>query len=447
MRASRFNVCLPDEPRPGSMLIFNTLSGSLFVLEPEYRRSLEALQQGRELDAADVGRLAEMADEGFVVQSAEAEKQALIHHMRNVAYSAGDVFEAKVMTTSACNLACKYCFESHMDRAQRMDEDTARRVAERILTRAVESRVGAVKLHLYGGEPLLNLKAAEVLASVLRAGCDENGLGFGMTMTTNGTLLTPDTVRRLMDWGLTAARVSLDGVKEIHDAQRPFRSGSGSCFDAVMANLEQVTDMLPVQVLTVCDPDHPEKFELFLDELERRGLAGKIERILPAIEMGILDGQGAVCNPEQCMVTADVGRAKIEFQARAAKRGLKSDDDRLASGGCALCMEGALWIFTPRGEIHKCTLLMGQPGQAMGSLDSPAMNELYHRAVNFEPWLRCLEETDCPYIPSCGAGSGCRVSALAEHGDLWGPACPRQFQSAYLPRAMRLELAEAGEGE
>ncbi len=443
MQPSRFNICLPDEPEPGQMLIFNTLSGSLFVLEPEYRRSLEALDQGRALDQEDRERLSELAGEGYVVEGTEQESQALTHRMRSTIYSPGDTFEAKVMTTSACNLACKYCFESHIDRAQTMDPDTARRVAERILQQALEFSVGKVKVHLYGGEPLLNMKAIEVLSEELSAGCLENSLEFSMTMTTNGTLLTAETARRLMDLGLTSARVSLDGAKELHDAQRPFRSGGGSCFEAVIANLEQVAEFLPIQVLTLCPPDRLDLFEQFLDELESRGLAAKLERLLPAIEMGYMDEKGGVCNPENCAVDERTARSQLELRGLQAKRGIAADTEILGGAGCGLTMERGIWVFTPSGEIHKCAVMSTQSRYAVGHLDSPSMFPLYYQAMNAELWQKCMKGTDCPYIPMCGSGTGCRLSALAEHGDFWGDACPRSYYEVFLPGAMRLELAAA----
>lgn len=129
---SRYNVILNDEPHPGEALIFNTLHEALFVLEPDYRQSLERLAAGAELCPADHQRLAEMAGEGFVAASAGAERDQVIHHLERAAHGHPEILAAKVLTTMACNLDCVYCFETQMDRAPRLGpEDAARVVASR----------------------------------------------------------------------------------------------------------------------------------------------------------------------------------------------------------------------------------------------------------------------------------------------------------------------------
>jgi uncharacterized protein len=54
-------------------------------------------------------------------------------------------------------------------------------------------------------------------------------------ITTNGTLLTEDDAAFFEEFGF-AVTVSLDGPREAHDAQRPYKSGRGS-FDRIMGNV------------------------------------------------------------------------------------------------------------------------------------------------------------------------------------------------------------------
>lgn len=438
MIPSRYNVILNDEPNPGEALIFNTLHGGLFVLEPDYRRSLEKLAAGTELDPADHERLAEMAGEGFVAPGPEAERDQVSHRLGRAAYGGGETLAAKVLTTMACNLDCVYCFESKMERSPRLTPDAAARVVERLVSRVEETGAAKLAVDFYGGEPLLNPEAIEVVAGGLQAWCRENGRQFSCSLTTNGTLLTKAMVERLRPLGLTAARVSLDGVAALHDARRPFRNRQGSPHAAIMANLAEVADLVRVTAtVTYSAPDLGPLAEL-LDDLEARGLLHRLATIQTGLEQQFLDGQGRVCGGENCALDANSAQLFLGMVGMLVDRGVHPRLDLLSATNCALCSESGPWLFAPDGGIHKCPMVMHQDHLRVGGLDQATLEPIYYRLITTESWRRCLDG-DCPYLPLCGPGLGCRVDALKKTGDILGWNCAREFQEAYLPGAMRLE--------
>ena len=447
MQTSRYNISLPDEPNPGEMLIFNTLSGSLFVLEPEYRQSLEALQNGAELGDDDLVRLGEMQAEGYVVGDGVDEDDMVIQHMRTMVYTKPHTFMAKVMTTMACNLACEYCFESHADRSQAMSLETARRVLQKIQLRAEDIEAQGVELDFYGGEPLINPEVIRFLSRELLDWCRETGRTYSFTMTTNGTLLTPELVTELKPLGFKGARVSLDGVKEVHDSRRPFRAGGGSSYEAIMRNLHQVAELVPITIVTVYSEDNPDQYLAFMDELAAQGILDKLAGVQPGLEMDYLDEKGRACNSGACEMDARQAKRFVGLLKILAGRGVRVRQDLLAGVGCSMATNSGVWIFTPGGLIHKCPMVAHQDVRAVGSVDSPAMFPSFHADLNREFWRKCLHEEQCPYLPMCGPGLGCRAEALGRTGDLWGMACNRSFFEYYVPQAMRLELASMEEGE
>ena len=94
-------------------------------------------------------------------------------------------------------------------------------------------------LNFYGGEPLLNQPVLEYLAGSMKAWCESRGIGFKFMVQTNGYLLTTELVERFLDLGLKQVRVSVDGVGEDHDKNRPLRGGGGT-FDVIMDNIMAV---------------------------------------------------------------------------------------------------------------------------------------------------------------------------------------------------------------
>lgn len=438
MIPSRYNLILNDEPNPGEALIFNTLHGGLFVLEPEYRQSLERLTAGAELDPADHQRLAEMAGEGFVAPGPEAERDQVIHRLGRAAYGASETLAAKVLTTMACNLDCVYCFESQMERAPRLSPDDAARVVERLIARAEDAGASKIAVDFYGGEPLLNPEAIVSVAGGIQAWCRENGRQFSFGLTTNGTLLTRAMVERLLPLGLTQARVSLDGAAAVHDARRPFRGRQGSSHAVIMANLAEVVDLLRVTATVTYSGPGLGAFAELLDDLAARGLLHRLATIQPGLEQQHLDGQGQACGKGACAMDAGSARLFLGLLGLLVERGVHPRTDLLSATNCSLCSEAGPWIFTPDGAIHKCPMVMGQDGLRLGRLESAVLEPAYFRLIAAEPWRRCLD-SDCPYLPLCGPGLGCRVEALQKTGDILGYSCAREFQEAYLPGAMRLE--------
>lgn len=440
MQASRFNISIPDVPGPGELLIFNTLSGGLFVLEPEYRQTLEKVSKGEPLDEEDQSRAAELASEGYLAPSAEFEEDKLVHHMLGAEYATPSTLQAKVLTTMSCNLACKYCFETHMERAPRMSLDTAHKVCELIMKRAEDGQVKVIEIDFYGGEPLLNQPVIEEVSRTLGEFAKEKGMEYRFTMTTNGTLLTPEVVNKLKPLGLAGARVTLDGLPQVHDARRPFRKGDGSCFQVIMNNLEQILDKLPVTLTNIYSGDDLSNTEALLDYLGEKGLLKKFKAFQVGPEMGYLDEQGKVCGSAGCNMDIDTAENFLKGLTMLFERGVKFRGDLLAASNCSLSTEGGGLLFAPEGDIFKCPMLMGQSQYAVGRVDAPDFFPRYYSDINRQKWRECPERDSCAYLPMCGTGLGCRLSALEKKQPLWGDSCTKDFMEAYVPQAMKLEL-------
>jgi uncharacterized protein len=143
-----------------------------------------------------------------------------------------------------CNLACTYCYAAQGDfggPAKNMSLETALGSVDLLLGKAVPSN-SRLNLAFLGGEPLANRdvlrRATEYAAQLARA----RGLSLGFSITTNGTLLTEEDGAFFEHHGF-AVTVSLDGLHQDHDKQRPFKHGGGT-YDRI---LERVQPLLALQ--------------------------------------------------------------------------------------------------------------------------------------------------------------------------------------------------------
>jgi uncharacterized protein len=132
-----------------------------------------------------------------------------------------------------CNLGCTYCYAQQGEFGA-----PAKNMALTDALRAVDLLVGdaepgaRLNLAFLGGEPLVNRPALQAATRKARELAEARGAKITFSITTNGTLLTEDDGRFFEDFGF-AVTISLDGPREVHDALRPYKGGSGS-FDATM---------------------------------------------------------------------------------------------------------------------------------------------------------------------------------------------------------------------
>jgi uncharacterized protein len=142
-----------------------------------------------------------------------------------------------------CNLGCTYCYASQGDfggPAKNMSWETARRAVDMLIDAAAPN--ARLNLAFLGGEPLANRAVLRAATEHATERADTRGLHVGFSITTNGTLLTEGDAEFFERHGF-AVTVSLDGLREEHDRQRPFKRGGGS-FDYI---LDRVRPLLASQ--------------------------------------------------------------------------------------------------------------------------------------------------------------------------------------------------------
>jgi len=125
--------------------------------------------------------------------------------------------------TNRCNLECRTCMRNIWDEPLgQMDSSTFTRILE-----GLGNISPPLKIFFGGiGEPLAHPRIAEMVKKAKK-------IGSSVELITNGTLLTPDMSRRLLDAGLNMLWVSLDGATPESYADVRL----GSALPEVLANI------------------------------------------------------------------------------------------------------------------------------------------------------------------------------------------------------------------
>jgi uncharacterized protein len=147
--------------------------------------------------------------------------------------------------TNQCNLSCTYCYEYGADKIvdtengtqpKFMTEETARDAVEFMLRESGDSPVAY--LTFFGGETLMNFPVLKRTVAYARQRAAEEGKQVQFSLTTNATLLKPETIEFLAenDIGVT---ISIDGPPDIQDKFRVFQNGRGS-YDLVAPRIKEL---------------------------------------------------------------------------------------------------------------------------------------------------------------------------------------------------------------
>lgn len=209
----------PSAPRHRDVHCFDSDAGKFFLLV----NGSKIFRAHPELQA----RLAEADDETV---GAELERLHLdaTPEIDDAPPSAPRMHALSLAVAQKCNLGCTYCYAregSFGGPAKNMSAEVALRAVDLLFQDAGPG--DNVSLAFLGGEPLFNRPVIHAATEhAVRLGAS-NGVKVRLAITTNATLLQPDDADFFERHGF-AVTVSLDGLGDVHDRQRPFKSGAGS---------------------------------------------------------------------------------------------------------------------------------------------------------------------------------------------------------------------------
>ncbi len=141
--------------------------------------------------------------------------------------------DVTLVLTHRCNLSCNYCYAGEH---YRRDMETA--TIERAVELLVADGAPVAQLGFFGGEPFLAFEGMQRAVARAAVRCRERGTRLLLQCTTNGSLIDDEKVAFIRDTGMKVT-VSIDGIREAHDLQRP-RAGGGSSFDQVAGGLRKL---------------------------------------------------------------------------------------------------------------------------------------------------------------------------------------------------------------
>jgi uncharacterized protein len=423
MHLSRYLKVFPSQDRPGQSMLYSTIRGSLVMISDA---SLSAARAGS-LTGPESEALARL---GMLVVDLDAEKE----QMRGLIERANGrsvTFRAIVVLNLDCNLNCSYCYEEDFRGNHYMSERTAQLLVQTLVRDQISQGMN-LALSFYGGEPLLSQDLIRRISEPLQEAARQQGVNYSFSLVTNGTLLNRETAEKLLPLGLKGVKFTLDGPREIHDAERPYASGAGS-FDAIMENIQAIWDIVPIQLGGNFKKENYRAFPELLDHLVSRGVTG--EKLAQVHFTPITPKAGCSEYGSECAFSDEpwLIEATLFLREEIMSRGFATP--KLGVSACIIEFKNNM-VVNWEGSLYKCPAFMGWQGLSIGSLAQGVTD--YGDSHCLGNWQKddCL---DCAYLPLCFGG--CRFISLLNGKKLSDVDCRRDFLDASLERYLLQNLS------
>jgi uncharacterized protein len=309
--------------------------------------------------------------------------------------------DVTLVLTHRCNLACHYCYAGEHVKKD-MDDATMARALDLLYSDGAQS----AKLGFFGGEPTIMWDAMTRAIIGAEARAARRGRGLIVQCTTNGTRIGAEEAAFAAAHRLHMT-VSIDGLREAHDANRP-QAGGGSSFDQTVRGLRALRDAgATFDVLMVITPSSVEHLSRSVTWLWDE----RATRVRANLELRTtwLEGDRALLERELDAIGDEMIRRR-----RAGEQVVFDPFQpaiRAASAGPLLAAVPAQTrrvVVGTGGNIYPCAPMVGE--------DRDAGPEAALRIGHLDDGATAIAQAADRLGASCGTGGPCSCAAVLETG-------------------------------
>ena len=313
-----------------------------------------------------------------------------------------------------------------------MDAATGALAVDTVFNLAREHDYSSVLLKYAGGEATLNFARIRQVHDRARNLAQDQGIALQGVILTNGTNLRRDMIDYIRSEQLHL-QISLDGLQDVHDQQRPYVSGRGS-YERVARTIERVraAGIDPSITITVTSESAPALAETVQFALEadlqftisfyrghEKTMAATVEQKTLLAGMHMAFAEIASQLPRRRLVDGLIDLARFEPHQHSC-----------AAGDSYL-------VIDHHGGIARCQMEIQSPVTHLG-----AANPLHVIQLEQTGFQRIAVDTKegcrtCQWRHWCAGGCPALTYRVTGRNDVQSPYCD-VYKSIY-PEALRLE--------
>jgi uncharacterized protein len=318
-----------------------------------------------------------------------------------------------------CNLRCTYCYAdcgSYGDTRELMTKEIAKNCIDYWFQR-INKNQKLFDIMFFGGEPFMNINTITFAINYINDLTAEIGAKARYNVTTNGTIYNEDVIKLLSE-NQCNLMISLDGLKEIHNNNRPYVSGKGS-FNDIVQNVKNIKKYIPILhgKVTVKKKDVDFIVES-VKELWDIGI-NSVYADFAISKDEVYEYEDYEKFHEKVKELAKITYKNIHEGKKIVYEGVTAGFEgirtRKAANLCSLFSNGS-FVFSPNGDIYKCHRFVGNEEYKLGNLNDKNLNILGYRLKkkSIEKCSNCWAQLLC--------GDGCPFEHKIANGDINKPS-------------------------
>jgi len=341
---------------------------------------------------------------------------------------------ATIEVTKKCNLHCQHC-------APTSGEGFSNELTLQEIKKVIDDlkKLGVLTIIFTGGEPFLRQDFLEILEYTHKK-------DLGISILTNGLLITPAILNRLSKLNIQLIRVSLDGPEEVHDAIR----GVKGCWRKTVRNIRSVRKMLKKTQLTVTAVMMKENWKVIDKVLtEAVKLKADVFSLLFLVKVGrgtsskstlivneYRKGLQLIFSQYKYFASKIRFSTNISFPLALLPGEVRESEDFKTIEGCAL---STTIMIKANGDVGPCDCLSNFPEMIVGNIRDKSLNQLIRSSLikevrNFSTKNLGGVCRKCFYRKECRGG--CRAFTYGEYGTLTAPhpVCQMFYEPGCFPK-------------
>ena len=309
-----------------------------------------------------------------------------------------------ILPTTDCNARCFYCFEAGANKVN-MNKQTALDIAEYIKK---VSKGHKVVIRWFGGEPLYNVEAIDIICEKLR----DFKIEYESFIVTNAFLFTPEMVSRAKElWNLTFAQITLDGTEKIYNRTKNYIDCDNlNPFQIVLCNIyELISNEIRVKIRLNMDKHNSKDLYELVDFLEKRYPEKKYLSISANLlfeDLGYYKIKHT--DDERTKLNAEFFALEDYIETKGFKSGSRLKNF-IKTNAC-MSDDDTFVLISPLGDLGKCEHYVSEHFFGHIKSDDIDNNEISYWKQRREKFKECEK---CVCYPTCFYSAGCNTHQKA----------------------------------
>ncbi|GAA0125479.1 radical SAM protein [Clostridium sp. CTA-19] len=156
-----------------------------------------------------------LLEEGYYVEDGYDEIALLEKEVNKNIKNEKEELSLTVSLTEKCNFECVYCYQDH--KAKDLSIENAEKLVEIVKEMIEDNKFKVLKIHYFGGEPLLNVDMLYYLHDKFKKISKEYNMGYKAYLTTNGSRLNKEILSKV---NFKNIQLTFDGLEDTHNKLR-----------------------------------------------------------------------------------------------------------------------------------------------------------------------------------------------------------------------------------